>query len=280
MSFEHALRRYRADAFSDEDVTRSAGLSVRAWRELIKIRAVRTTTQARGRGRVRQCDATTLKRATVIAALNEAGFSLASSGRIAYFLPFHTLLYSLCDPLTILFRRFVDVDPGTGLLPRFQHPKTDWFDPDKPARADPETDWLVEIYDRRFVAAHYSPKHEPTHFGDLRNEGASFVAWRPLLRRGQLEGSATDLLVRELLPHRFIEFVEDWEDRAKVRRELKLLDYRYENHNLNDDPLRLAAEAAARSPVIKTTINISLALRRGLRRYLEIETPISQSIEV
>ena len=80
------------------------GLSVRAWRELIKIGAVRTITEDRGRGHVRLCDATTLKRAAVIAALNRAGFSLAVSGRIAYFLPIDELLYAIWDPCWIFFR--------------------------------------------------------------------------------------------------------------------------------------------------------------------------------
>jgi hypothetical protein len=251
---------------------------VRAWRELIKIGAVRTITAARGRGQVRLCDAITLKRAAVIAALNEGGMSLASSGRIAFFLPFHTLLYELCDPFTILFDRSADVDPETELPPRVREPKVDWFDPDKCAKADPETDWLVEIYDGRFVGLIHDAKKEPMSFGDLRNEG--FVAWFPVLLREQLRGSVTERLALELLPPRFLEFVEDWQDLTKVRNELKLLDYKYEKHD-DGDPLRLAAEAAARSPVVKTTINLSLALRKALRRYLEIEpaVPFSQGID-
>ena len=278
MDFENVLRRYRADVFSDDDVTRCTGLSVRAWRELIKIGAVRTITAARGRGRVRLCDANTLKRVAVIAALNESGLSLAPSGRIAYFLPFHTLLYTLCDPSTILFQRSADVDPEIGLPPRVREPKTDWFDPDKPASADPETDWLIEVYDGRFVGVICKPKGKPVIFGDLRDEGTTFVAWFPLHRPDQLRASATEGLVRELLPYRFIEFVEDWENPAKTTQQLKLLDYKYEKHAADSDPLRLAAEAAARSPVFKTTINISLALRKALRRHLGIEpTPISES---
>jgi hypothetical protein len=271
MHFEDDLRRYRAGAFSDVDVTCCTGLSVRAWRELIKLGAVRTSTAARGRGRVRLCDATALKRAAVIAALNRTGLSLAVSGSIAYFLPFHTLLYALCDPFPILFQPSSDVDPETGLPPRVQKPKVHWFDPDKPAMAELETDWLIEIYDGRFVAAIYNAKVEPTIFGDLRNEGASFFAWFPLHRRDQLSGSATEVLARELLGPTFIEFVEDWENPVKFSRKLKLLDYKYEKHDTDGDPLRVAAEAAARSPVFKATINVTLALRRALRRYLGIE---------
>ena len=103
MDPDFALRRYREGAFSDDDVTANTGLTLRAWRELIKNRAVRTITARRGPGRVRLCDATVFKRAAVIAALNRAGFSLAVSGQIAYFHPYHTLLYAICDPATIFF---------------------------------------------------------------------------------------------------------------------------------------------------------------------------------
>jgi hypothetical protein len=57
MDFGDALRRYRAAAFTDEDVTRCTGLTVRAWRELIKLGAVRTISEPRRRGHIRLCDA-------------------------------------------------------------------------------------------------------------------------------------------------------------------------------------------------------------------------------
>src|SRR5437588_6678841 len=104
MNSNDALRRYRNDAFTDDDVTRCTGLSTRAWRELIKMRAVRTITQDRGRGHIRLCDATVFKRAAAIAALNQAGLSLPVCGRIAYFLPYHSLLYAVRDPFKILLQ--------------------------------------------------------------------------------------------------------------------------------------------------------------------------------
>jgi hypothetical protein len=272
MNFDAALRSYRTSLFLDDDVTRCTGLSVRSWRELIKIGAVRTVTQGRGPGRVRMCDTTTLKRAAVIAALNDTGLSLASSGRIAYFLPFHTLLYALCDPSVILFGYYAVVDPKTGLPPRVEEPKVDWFDPDKPAMADPETDWLIEIYNGRFVGVVYNANDKPIIFGDLRDEGATFLAWFPSHRQAQF-GGITEELVRERLPHRFIQSVADWENPTKFLKELTLLGYKHEEHAIEGDYLRMAGEAAAHSPIFKTTVNISLALRKALRRYLGIEPP-------
>ena len=67
----------------------------------------------------------------------------------------------------------------TGLLPKLKTPKADWFDPDKPAIADPENDWLIEIYDGRFVAIIEPPQQEPMIYGDLRNERTQFVTWFP-----------------------------------------------------------------------------------------------------
>ncbi len=60
MISNEVLLRYGAGSFTDDDVTRCTGLTVRAWRELIKLGAVRTCTEKRGPGRVRTCDATTL----------------------------------------------------------------------------------------------------------------------------------------------------------------------------------------------------------------------------
>ncbi len=54
MPSDEVLRRYRAEQFTDADVTRCTGLSVRGWRELIKHRAVRTVTERRGPGPVRR----------------------------------------------------------------------------------------------------------------------------------------------------------------------------------------------------------------------------------
>ena len=273
---DHALRRYRENRFNDDDVTRCTGLTVRAWRELIKHKAVRTVAERRGPGRTRLCDATVFKRAAVISALNGAGLSLAVAGRVAYFWPLHTLFYSVCDPSTILLQHSAEVDPKTGLPPAIELPKVNWFDPVKPAMADPETDWLIEIYDGRYVAAVYNSnvKDESTIFGDLRNEGTHFVAWFPHRRRGQFTAGAIGEIARELLPyHRFIDFVAESEDPIRWTKELMLLNYEFEKHDTDADPLCVAADATAASPVFKTTINITLALRKALRRYLGIEPP-------
>jgi hypothetical protein len=57
MDSDDAIRRYRQNRFTDDDITGCAGLSVRAWRELIKLKAVRTEETGRGPGRVRlRCD--------------------------------------------------------------------------------------------------------------------------------------------------------------------------------------------------------------------------------
>jgi hypothetical protein len=174
MAYDEALSRYCRDRFTDQDVTRCTDLSVRAWRELIKLKAVRTEEEqfGRGPGRVRTCDAHTLKRAAVISALHQSGLSLAVAGQIAYVMPFHTLLYVVCDPRPILFQGSVELDPNTGLPPRLQRY---WFDPLKPAPAEPDTDWLIEIFDGRFVGVRYDARKGPvTIFGDLRDEAIRF----------------------------------------------------------------------------------------------------------
>jgi hypothetical protein len=274
MSLDDALRRYREDAFTDHDVTRCTGLSVRAWRELIKIGAVHTFTQERGPGRVRLCDRDTFKRMAVIATLNRARFNLAMSGRIAYFLPVETLLYAVWDPWQILFQGYHNVDPKTGLPPRVQRPKTDWFDPDKPAKAD-KHDWLIEIYEGRFVGLICGEQHKgrPAIYGDLRDEGTRFVSWFPFHGQAQVS-SASKEIAKSVLPYEIGKTFPKWEE---DQLNPDFLDYKYEDHGQDGDPLAIAAAATARSPLFKTTVNVTLAIRTALRRYLGIEPLLSDS---
>jgi hypothetical protein len=279
MSFDDRLRRYWNGRFTDHDITRCTGLSERALRELIKIRAVRTITEnVRGRGQVRLCDATVFKRVAAIEAIHRAGFSLGVAGRIAYFLPFHTLLFEICDPCAILLLSSADLDSVTGLPPFRKNPTTDWFDLEKPAMAEPNSDWLVEICDRRFVGVVYGIKGRPAIFGDLRDDAARFVAWFPQYAKVQFVRSTIAKLAIERASsgERVVDFASEWEDPRKWTKELRILGYEYEKH-ANDDPLRVGAAAAASSPLIITGINVSLAIRRALRRYLGIEQPESPS---
>src|SRR2546423_11152490 len=111
MKFEDQLRGYASGVFTDHDVTSCTGLTGRAVRELIKSGAVQTT-ETRGRGRIRSCEATTFKRTAIIAALNGVGYSLAVAGRPAYLLPLEPVLYSICDPLLILQDSTAEPDLG------------------------------------------------------------------------------------------------------------------------------------------------------------------------
>ena len=266
MDLDDALRRYRADRFTDDDVVRCTGLSKRAYRELIKVGAIRTVTERRGPGRVRLCDASTFKRVAVIAAINCVGLSLPMAGRIAYFLPFEELLFAVWDPITTLLMHGAEVDLETGLPPRWKTPKADWFDPDKPAQADPANDWLLEIYEARFVGAVYNipgePGGDPFIYADLRDEGTTFVTWLPFHQQRPVFDTKQKEFVNS--------FAAKWEQPHAFSDRLgrQFLNYRYENHETEGDPLRRSAEAIARSPLFKSTINVTLAIRKALRRYL------------
>ena len=128
----------------------------------------------------------------------------------------------------------------------------------------------MEIYEDRFVAVIYSAKEEPVIFGDLRKEATYFVAWIPFRKRVPWMGCVLEAVAKEL-PPRNIDFIVGWEEPTKWADQFKLLHYRYEKHDRDDDPLRMAAEEVARSPLFKTTINLTLAIRKALRRYLGIE---------
>ena len=60
-------------------------------------------------------------------------------------------------------------------------------------------------------------------------------------------------------------------NRTRWSRELKLLGYTYEQRDGEDDPLRAAAAATVKSPLFTTAVNVSLAIRKALRRYLGVE---------
>lgn len=272
MGLTERLRDYRIGRFTDEDVVSCTGLSPRGWRELIKFGVVRTLTEnVRGRGHVRLCDAIVFKRAAVIAALSEAGFSLAVAGGIAYFVPFHWSLFEICDPGNVSLE-VADSNTRRVLPLRLRKANANWFNPAQPAKAHPKSDWLVQIYDRRFVSIIYRPAEKPVVFGDLREEGAKFVAWVPHYAKSQFVQSAVAQLGMEWAPagDRYPDVVSEWEEPTKWTKELRSLSYEYEKLPA-DDPLRRAAEATVHNPLSTTTINISFAIRRAIRRYLGIE---------
>jgi hypothetical protein len=255
-----ALRRYREDAFTDADVTACTGCSERSIRQLIKVGAVRTRSEERGAGHIRKFDAATFKRLAVAAALNRAGFSLALSGQLAYLLPSDQLLYERYDPINVLFDTSLSVDPNTGLPPRLEAPRFDWFDPDKPATADPKNDWLLEIYDGRFVAQVAQEGRLKHVYGDLRKAGTEFVSWWPF--HAQLNSFPSLDTDTDTSPK--------WEGRRlwADRIDPKFLNFHFERHDTDDDPLMYEGYAAAQRPIFKTSINITLAIRLALRRYL------------
>jgi hypothetical protein len=69
----------------------------------------------------------------------------------------------------------------------------------------------------------------------------------------------------------FIKFIANYEDPSKWPKQLHGLGYGFENHDGEADPLCVAAQSAIRSPIFTTTVNVSLAIRKALRRYLGIE---------
>jgi hypothetical protein len=263
MRINDALRQYQTGLFTDGDMTRCTGLSVRSWRELIKIGAVRTREVGHGRGRVRLCDPTTLKRAAAINALNTAGFSLAVAGRIAYHLPQDELLYSRIDPLALLSERAAGSDREAIQLSGSRNPARDWFDPSKPAIAEPIDDWFIEIVDCRFVGVRWPGEKEPMIYGDLRDGGALFVSWFPSHRI--VKHFPNGKKSRSGRPK--------WGDPENAADQLSpaYLEYTFEDHSAPNDPLKLAAATAFRSPTSKLSVDVSLVIRKALRRYLGVE---------
>src|SRR5438067_5686564 len=57
-------------------------------------------------------------------------------------------------------------------------------------------------------------------------------------------------------------FIAKWQDPLTWadRLDPSFLDYKYEDHNAEDDWLAITAEATIHNPIFKTTINVSVAL--------------------
>jgi hypothetical protein len=260
-SFEQALARYQRNEFTDADVTACTGLSARSIRQFIKVGAVRTRSEDRGAGYIRRFDATTFKRLALASAIHDSGLSLTLAGQLAYLLPGDRQFYAHYDPINVLCDTTLSVDSNGELPPRLETPRFDWFDADKPAAADPENDRLLEICDGRFVALAFKQRGEPLFYGYLRNDGTEFVSWWAL----QSHTSAVFSTDADVAPK--------WEDPLSWANRIdpKFLNYRYEYHDGETDLLMREARASAQRPVFKTSINLSLALRLALRRYLGIE---------
>ena len=103
------------------------------------------------------------------------------------------------------------------------------------------------------------------------DQSARFVAWYPSHDKAKVTGTAIERLVREALPnHRFVDFVAEFEDPTKWTKQLDELGYEFAKRRVHNS-LRIAAEDIIRSPLFTTTINVSLAIRKALRRYLGME---------
>jgi len=91
-----------------------------------------------------------------------------------------------------------------------------------------------------------------------------------LRRRANRMGRVIEAFLQERSPATAA-FVAEWENPTKWPKELKSFGYRFEKHNEDHDPLCIDAEASIRSPTYVTTVNVTLAIRKALRRYLCIE---------
>jgi hypothetical protein len=103
---------------------------------------------------------------------------------------------------------------------------------------------IVTIYDARFVGAVYRSKEQPVIFCDLREGGATFVAWWPLRLRVLRMGRVVDAFLRRH-PHTMAA-VAAWESPDKWAKELDALGYRFERHDGDHDPLGVAAAESIR----------------------------------
>ena len=133
---------------------------------------------------------------------------------------------------------FVQVIRGRATSPEQVHAALDRWSGQLAAGAE---GWLGSTAgvtgDGRFVALAFKRQSEPLFYGDLRNAGTEFVSWRAF----QSHTSAIFSTDADVGPK--------WEDpRSPANRiDPKFLNYRYEHHDGETDPLMLEARAASRS---------------------------------
>jgi hypothetical protein len=82
---------------------------------------------------------------------------------------------------------------------------------------------------------------------------------------------AVERLAQQVRGAGFVQFIAEYENPSKWLKKLHGLGYHFENHDGEADALCVAAESAVRSPIFRTTVNVTLAVRKALRRYLGIE---------
>jgi hypothetical protein len=267
MTLDDALIYYRKGHFTAEDVTRATGLSERAQRELLKIGVLQAVPQAKTKTRL--LDDRMVKRAAIIAPLNQHGLSLKVAGKIVYasMMP-EDFMFDVIDPIQQLFEVSGDWDPITKLPPKRPVPEKygerdqwgwinhGWFDPKNPVQAE-EFDHHIEITNGRYVSV-YSGGEGPIMTGELTADQTDIVVWW---------GSVWDEL---------IEPIEETPENAWAKghfhsRYALSPDLRKYQWKKPTDDERARALFAWKNPISKLRVNADLTLRSAMRRLLYID---------
>lgn len=241
------LRWYWEGRFTAEDVTRATGLTERAQRELLKVGVIQPIPQAKTKARL--LNARMLKRVAIIAPLNACGFSLAVAGQIVYAAPFvDDHLFELIDPIGD-FEGANPYDPAT----KFPLEMRD-FAPEKPPVAELEWDWSIEVLNGRYVAV--QAKDGPDVFGELSPDKTAFYWWSHCTTGVSGISPDTDKV------HSKHEYDRSMSDEMMT---FSFIDVSSDNEK--------RAQFAAKNPVTKISVNVSLALKKALRKLIHIDQP-------
>jgi hypothetical protein len=268
MTLDEALIWYSRDRFTADDVTRATGLSERSQRELLKIGVLQPVPQAKTKTRL--MSEHMVKRAAIVAPLNQHGLSLKVSGKIVYAsMMLEDFMFDVIDPINQLFEHSGDRDPITKLPPKRAKPERygerdqwgwinhGWFDPDNPAQAE-VGDHHIEITNGRYVSV-YSGGEGPIMTGELTADQTDIVVWW---------GSVWD----ELIEPKDKEPEEQWTlggmfaPSQALSPELRKYQWKKPTENEKSRALH-----AWKNPISKLRVNADLTLRIALRRLLYID---------
>ena len=125
---------------------------------------------------------------------------------------------------------------------------------------------------RRRALQSYRCRRQRFIYADLRDDGTKLVLWLPFHETRPVFNVPLKQFV-DVFAAKWAQS-SAWSDRLPS----KFLDYHFEDHSADDDPLRLRAEATARDATFTITINLTSAVRKALRRYLGLDHAANEGV--
>ncbi len=308
MALEDAFNRWRDGEFSDDETSEFTGLTPRALRDLAKWGAIETSGGEKGRGKRRAWKRAAICKAAMTGAFHKAGLPLPMAGRIAFYV-WNISPNSSNDPM-LRFPKWEELGKpilDTAAREPGEHAVKKWLTDDFAApRHDDDFDSYVHIVNRSYVVAEaavvpsyrrmFADQSDPdlnnkldamlrenvggtfeelltVILGRISDDSATFYTWhRPRRKRffnakerarwekAKAEGVDIMVFMKSLGPeHNYME--EQYSDEIS----LDFLQYQLEPEANTEK-----AANAFFNFAVKTSVNVTLAMRMAMRRAMSL----------